>query len=538
MKKISTLFAGFFFAFLFCCNGFAQPTVSWVTRYNGPDNKIDNARKMALDVQGNVYVTGTSATKNGSTYITTVKYNAQGVQQWVAQYTGTIKGDNYPYAFTVDAVGNVYVTGRSMGNNSTYDIATVKYNSAGLQQWAARYNGTSNLNDVPGDIKADALGNVYVTGFTDGQFMNNGDAIITLKYNASGNQQWTAKYDQLPNGTGTNNEQGNSLAVDGNGNIYITGKSGGMVIIKYDSTSGNSIWIRNIANADGRTILIDGGNNAIVSGFSPKIVKYDTNGSLLWQTTASNSSAAFWDMTLDAAGNIYVTGECSGSNGHSDYVTGKFSSGGTQQWLWPFNGSLNDLDFARSIALDDLGNIYVTGRCSVNNGTRTGGVNYATVKYNNAGVQQWVQLYDSPDKSGSDAFDVVTDAANNVYVTGASAAKSTSYDYATIKYTQGSSLNSTAAVLINKPSVNFSLRNYPNPFHETTTIEYQLPKDGKIKLTVYDLSGNKIATLTDETQTAGTHKINFKAGKLLPGSYYYRIESGEYSEMKKLIVVK
>src|SRR5438128_819870 len=105
MKKIFILLACFFYAFLFCYDSFGQTAVGWIDRYNDPDNKMDNARKMALDAQGNVYVTGTSATKNGSTYITTVKYNAQSAQQWVAQYTGTVKGDNYPYAFTVDAAG-------------------------------------------------------------------------------------------------------------------------------------------------------------------------------------------------------------------------------------------------------------------------------------------------------------------------------------------------------------------------------------------------------------------------------------------------
>jgi hypothetical protein len=535
MKTTFTL--SIILAVLIYGNGFSQPTVAWTARYNGPDNKADNARKMALDAQGNVYVTGTSATKSGSAYITTVKYNAQGVQQWVAQYTGLGKGDNYPYALTIDPVGNIYVTGRSMGNNSTYDIATLKYNSSGVQQWVARYNGTGNLNDVPGDVKVDVAGNVYVTGFTNGQYVNTGDAIITLKYNALGQQQWIASYDQLPNGTGSNNEQGNSLAIDGNGNVYTTGTSAGLVTIKYDP-SGQSVWVRNIGNIEGRTVLIDGGNNVVVSSFNSTIAKYDASGNLLWQTNASDSTAAFWDMALDATDNVYVTGECTGSNGHSDYITGKFSSGGAQQWLVSFNGSLNDLDFARSIALDGLGNVYVTGRCSVNNGTRTGGVNYGTVKYNNAGVQQWVQLYDSPDKSGSDAFDVVTDAANNVYVTGASATKSTSYDYSTIKYAQVSGSNATAVGLNKATSVNFGLHNYPNPVYQTTTIEYGLPKDEKVKLVLYNLSGNKIATLIDEKQTAGAHTVNFTADKLMPGTYYYRIESGQHTETKKLIVLK
>jgi len=539
MRKMITYPAAFFLLFLIFPNAFGQqPTVAWATRYNGPDNKSDAARQMVMDAQGNVYVTGSSATKNGSTFIATVKYNAQGIQQWVAQYTGPVKGDNYPYALATDANGNVYVTGRSIANNSTYDIATVKYNSSGLQQWTARYNGAENLNDVPGDVKVDASGNVYVTGLSGGQYINTGAAILTLKYNASGQQQWAVKYDKLPNdGTGSNSEHGSSLDIDGNGNIYVTGTSAGMLTVKYDP-SGQSVWVQNIANVDGRKVLIDGGNNVVVSSFNSTIVKYDADGNLIWQTNASNPSAAFWDMTLDATGNVYVTGECTGGNGHSDYITGKFSAGGTEQWLVPFNGSLNDLDFARSIALDGLGNIYVTGRCSVNNGTRTGGVNYGTVKYSNSGVQQWVQVYDSPDKSGSDAFEVVTDAANNVYVTGASATKSTSYDYATIKYSQGNSLNSTSAVLTKTRSVNFGLHNYPNPVHQNTTIEYQLPKDGKVKLIVYDVSGNLVATVVNEAQASGVHRVDLSVNHLLAGTYYYRLESEGYTETKKLIISK
>jgi hypothetical protein len=93
--------------------------------------------------------------------------------------------------------------------------------------------------------------------------------------------------------------------------------------------------VRNIGNADRRTVLIDGGNNVVVSGFSPKIVKYDTSGNLLWQTNASNLLRHFGIMKLDETGNVYVTGECTGSNGHSDYITGKFSSDGTGAMAHP-----------------------------------------------------------------------------------------------------------------------------------------------------------------------------------------------------------
>ena len=497
---------------------------------------------MTIDASANVYVTGPSTSdKRSNVDFAIVKYNSAGVQQWVARYNGRGNGEDWPYAIAVDGNGNVYVTGRSMGSKSAMDIATVKYNASGVFQWAAIYNGPANLNDVPGDVKVDASGNVFVTGYADANaVLGPGAAIVTIKYDNSGQQQWLGRYDQLPNdGTGTNGEQGVSLALDASGYVYVTGQSGGMVTIKYDPTdpSGQPLWSTVNGTDSGRRILIDGQDNVIVSGFCSKIVKHDSNGNLVWETNASNASAAFWDMTLDGAGNIYVTGECDDSYHSSDYVTGKYSEAGTEQWLFSFGGSLNSTDFARSIALDGSGSVYVTGRCSVNNGTRNGGVNYGTVKYDNDGVQQWVALYDTPDKITSDAFRVVTDSYGNVYVSGQSATKATNYDFATLKYAAPTlTTRKSITTVLSDKQPNFSLQNYPNPFHQSTTIEYQLPNDGKVKLSVYDLQGKEITVLVNETQSAGCYKIKFAKDRLPSGTYICRIQTGEMIKDKKMIV--
>src|SRR5678815_3834566 len=102
-------------------------------------------------------------------------------------------------------------------------------------------------------------------------------------------------------------------------------------------------------------------------------------------------------MVLDGTGNVYVTGTYDGGN-HSDYVTAKYSfNDGTEEWIKTYNGPRDDIDLARSIALDGSGNVYITGYTSVNDGSRNGGVNYGTVKYNNDGVQQWVDVYSGLD---------------------------------------------------------------------------------------------------------------------------------------------
>lgn len=87
------------------------------------------------------------------------------------------------------------------------------------------------------------------------------------------------------------------------------------------------------------------------------------------------------------------------------------------------------------------------------------------------------------------------------------------------------------------------LQNYPNPFNPSTTIEYQLPEAGKVRLTVFNVLGAPVRTLVDRDQAAGSFKITWdardNAGSLVPsGVYFYRVESGTFAEMKKMILMK
>ena len=545
MKKLpllSTLLIPFFIT----SDAFGQVSESWVARYNGPDNKNDQARLITTDASGNVIVSGTSGSKKGGFgYITTVKYSPGGIQQFVARYSGPSNsgGDEYPYGLTVDNAGNVYVTGRSLGNGTGLDFVTIKYNSSLVEQWVARYNSPANLNDEPGGVQVDAAGNVFVTGYSDLIGNGNGEAIVTIKYNSSGVQQWTAQYDVLTNnGSNGSQEEGVSLALDQNGNVFVTGESGGLVTIKYNS-SGQLMWSRNGNGSNGRKILIDSSGNVVVTSWGNDdrfvTIKYNSDGDLLWEAFYDGNPNGFdsaWDMALDASDNIYVTGISSNAL-NNDYATVKYNSSGVQQWASRFNDADNERDHARAIAVDGNGNAYVTGMTGAKSGRNTT-VYYGTVKYNSTnGDQEWVALYKGPDNGGSDGFDVAVDASGNVYVTGQSAIK-TNLDYATIKYSQGIGSKSIITAPSPETTDKFQVKNYPNPFIQNTTIEYQLPSEGKIRLTIYDLLGHEVATLLNETKQAGIHFVNFSANKLSPGIYFYKMQFGKMVETRKLIVIK
>lgn len=81
-------------------------------------------------------------------------------------------------------------------------------------------------------------------------------------------------------------------------------------------------------------------------------------------------------------------------------------------------------------------------------------------------------------------------------------------------------------------------QNYPNPFNPTTSIDYDLPLDGKVTLNIYDMLGCEVKTLVDEYQQAGKYTSSFDAGKLSSGIYVYKIVVGTYSAQKKMLLLK
>ena len=81
-------------------------------------------------------------------------------------------------------------------------------------------------------------------------------------------------------------------------------------------------------------------------------------------------------------------------------------------------------------------------------------------------------------------------------------------------------------------------QNYPNPFNPTTTIQYAIPKAEHVTLKVYDELGKEVSTLVDENKEAGQYRVNFNGSNLASGIYYYRIAAGDFTEVKKLLLLK
>src|SRR3954468_12013764 len=415
---------------------------AWVARYNGTGNGYDEAKAVAVDNSGNVYVAGTMFGSGTLNDLATIKYDSAGNQLWVAIYNDFNNPDAQLSAMTIDASGNVYVTGASGVNNVYYDCTTIKYNSAGQEQWVARYNAQPRNYAAGTAIAVDSSGNVYVAASVSSQ--PNTVFCVTIKYNASGEEQWVAEYHG-----GANADYLAAIAIDKVGNAYVTGTSqtcpgSDYLTLKYNS-AGQEQWVARYYGPEehldsAKAIAVDGAGNAYVTGASfgsYATVKYNATGQQQWAARYDQGGySAAADLAVDGSGNVYVTGRTGDANHYSDYGTVKYNSAGQQQWVAVYNGPPgNGPDAATAIALDASGNVYVTGYSSRTNFTYND-YGYATVKYNSNGQEQWVARYDEPQNASNEAAAIAVDNQANIYVTGKGTSGNDT-DYLTIKYGQG-----------------------------------------------------------------------------------------------------
>ena len=429
--------------------GQAQPGVSiWTNRYNGPGNHADQSTDVAVDSGGNVIVTGGSRSAGGSSSedYATIKYSITGTSLWTRRYNGPGNNIDTPIAVAADVSGNVFVTGWSIGSSSANDYATIAYSSAGVPLWTNRYNGPGNSEDYAVAVVVDGTANVIVTGYSVGN--GTGNDIVTIKYSNLGVGLWTNRYDG-----GNTYDRAQAIAADGSGNVFvagystITGSSDNYLTIAY-SSSGLPMWtnhydgprkeIFDTAIDQARAVAVDGGGNIFVTGSSRSggaqdfaTIKYSPAGLPLWTnrfTGPVNADDSANALAVDSNGNVFVTGSSWNINSSSDYATVAYSNMGVALWTNLFNGPANAGDAATDVAVDGSGNVFVTGTSRGSNNT----YDYATIAYSNGGTPLWTNYYNG---GGDDErTKLAVDSVGNVLITGTSFGNPTITDYLTIKY--------------------------------------------------------------------------------------------------------
>lgn len=458
---------------------------AWTAMYNSGGGTNDYAVDVAVDASGNVYVTGYSF--SASYDIVTLKYNAGGTlsSTWpdvgfgvgVRRWSGPAGADDRPVAIGLDPAGNVFVSGRSVSAGGNSDVIVLKYDpggnpsaawpnqgdGVGVRRWSVTPGST---DDATRAMVVGINGRAYLSALGAGDYE-------TLVYEPNGTLAWVRRYNGPASGVDTPAD----IALDGSGNVYVTGASPGVgtgsdyATIAYNS-AGNTIWsggsfhngaarYNGPANGSdgGRALVVTssalyvtGGSDGVGTGADYATLRYTLAGATTWPnaggifhngaaryngpTNGSDNAAA---IATDGVG-VVVTGSSWGTG--QEIATVRYTATGATPWPAAGAGFHNgaarytspgmpQTAWSVGVAVDTVGDVYVTGTSMI----MPMQFNYVTFRYAGGnGATLWTSVYDGPTGTNDDNAAALVRAGGYVYVTGSSIGVGTGRDFGTVRY--------------------------------------------------------------------------------------------------------
>ena len=404
-------------------------TERWTFQHDGGIQ--DHLFAVRLDPSGDVVVAGQAyrlKDGRGDYDFLALRLDPEGALKWEATFDGGPvpqgTGD-FGHALALDEDGAAYVTGASH-NGLNYDYLTWKLSPDGTEAWTAVHDGGES--DHSDAVLIDEDGNPIVIGYS---VLGAGADIATIKYAAGdGGVLWSAREPAtIPGGEdrpGSGTPAGrNAVAVDDDGNTYMTGRGStattdGVVTVKYDEDGREewaSVYDGGLEDHAYAIDVDDEGNTAVAGSvfvdayggqhWDLQALSYDRHGRLRW--------SARWDgyyedrgtdVAVDEQGNVYVTGRTD-TGSSFDVLTVKFRPSGKRDWVKKWDGGLNDAGMAVDVGED--GNVYVAATAG-----SPGPGNAVTISYDPSGAERWVKTYDG--LADDRAVDLEAGADGNVYV--------------------------------------------------------------------------------------------------------------------------
>lgn len=437
--------------------------------------------------------------------------------------------------------------------NGSYDILLIKTDSFGNIIWQKLYGESGDDISVSAFETPDK--NYLVIGSTNSfSKMANDYDIYLLKLSVNGDTLYTKTV-----GTDSTYERAYSSIITSDNNILVVGTiqsfSDGilnMLVIKMDH-SGNIIWQKTFGGdvvEIGESVLETADNGFLITGETTSFgittpfysnvyfVRTDANGDSLWTRYYGNTWDDFARSIIAVDDNSYIVSGWYATNGAgvSDFYALRIQDNGDTVWTHLYGGFGYEYSF--DIVKTENDDFILIGNT---NSSGAGSYDIYLVNIDSSGDTIWTKTFGS-----------------SIYENAIGSLKSDDGDYIIYGQRKPFSISNVSDILLAKikldgtsdiDETSYSLpsgfkleQNFPNPFNPTTIIKYSIPNSAITQIKIYDIIGIEISTLVNEFKQAGNYEIEFNAessaGRLPSGIYFYRIISGEYSDTKKMILLK
>ncbi len=527
---------------LFVLTSYSQLTELWRKSYT---QEIESSvRAYSKDNSGN-FIIGSSVggSQQGANYVI-LKFDTGGDLLWRQEYNSAIGFHDHLSDVYVDGAGNIYATGISTDYSTESTLRTVKYSPGGALLWqrtdSVEVKQQNNGFTKEAFIKEGTDGSIYI-------LTNRLGFLCLLKYNPNGTLIYVKEID-LPQNIAYMFARG--LEINSHG-LFMTSEFVDDINYQYHQLglkcgfNGDTAWtwyerFGNIFWEGPGGLTVDNSGNSyfltqIMQGFSTSkmaVTKIGTGGGVLWTKsygTGNDNYRVFpRDIKLDNAGNVIAAADNTyhliGSNQYFEALIIKYSSAGDSLWARNIRSAeINDIK-PRSIFIAPDNSIYISGLSPMQTSSSQFIQKFTSAgdsvwNFNIQGVNYWsIGRYSSIDITGN--VYLVSERQNGIMIT---------------KYGIPIGVQNINSEIPGKFSLS---QNYPNPFNPTTNIEFSIPKSSFVKLVVYDMLGREVETLVSKDLKAGTYKADWNASGYTSGVYFYKIISGDYSETKKMILVK
>lgn len=467
---------------------------SWIAKLNPDGDTVwtrsiggDGAKAVVQTSDGGYVVAGNAISSSIDMWV--AKLNSDGGTVWTNSFGGgnedgarsIIQTTDHGYIVAGYTLSNA---GDGAGNHGLSDFLVIKLNSDGDRVWSRTLGG--NYTDDAWSVTGTEDGGCVVAGETysnDGDVQGNHDAthqypdfwIVKLK--SDGSADWTKTLG------GSGYDQALSIVHASDGGYVVVGQTYSTDGDVHGNHGDADFWVTKLSSSgDTEWMRTLGGSGS------------DVASSIIQTTDGSYVVAGFtYSLTTQTDTSYVANGDVLGNHGQSDYWIVKLNSNGGTVWTKTLGGTLSDLAFS-IVQTNDSPNLgyVVAGYASSNDGDVAGSGFHGIDDF-------WVVKLEG-DKSPGPLL--VSDDRNRL-------------------------------------PANYRLsQNYPNPFNPSTSIHYEVPRATHVTLKIFDVLGRQAGTLVNQDRQAGSYNVEWDAGTIPSGVYFYRLSADNVAQTKKMVLMK